>query len=33
MYLAETGERLPVLDGEGQILGDKILLNLVISIE
>jgi len=33
MYLAETGERLPVLDGEGQILGDKILLNLVISIK
>lgn len=33
MYLRETGGRLPVLDGEGQILGDKISLNTVISIE
>lgn len=33
MYVRETGGRLPVLDGEGQIIGDKILLNTVISIE
>jgi 4-amino-4-deoxy-L-arabinose transferase-like glycosyltransferase len=33
MYLAETGERLPVFDGEGQILGDKIVLGTVMSIE
>ena len=33
MYLRETGGRLPVLDGEGQIIGDKILLNTLISIE
>ena len=33
MYLAETGERLPVFDGEGQALGDKILLETMISVE
>lgn len=29
MYLLETGERLSVLDGEGQIVGDRVLLGPV----
>jgi hypothetical protein len=33
MYLAETGERLPVFNGEGQFSGDKIPLGTVMSVE
>ncbi len=33
MYLVETGERLPVFDGKGQILGDKISLGTVIPVK
>jgi len=29
LYVAETGQRLPVLDGMGQIIGDRILLSRV----
>ena len=29
MYRLETGERLPVLDGEGQVVGDRVLLGPV----
>jgi len=33
MYLKETGERLPVFDGKGQIVGDKIYLGTGMSIK
>ncbi|RLC68815.1 MAG: hypothetical protein DRI52_09475 [Chloroflexi bacterium] len=29
MYRLETGERLPILDGEGQVMGDRVLLGSV----
>ena len=29
LYVAETGQRLPVLDEAGQIIGDRILLSQV----
>lgn len=33
MYLVETGERLPVVNGEGQILADKISLGTEMSVK
>jgi hypothetical protein len=29
MYLAETGERLAIVDGNGNVVGDKVLLEKV----
>jgi hypothetical protein len=29
LYVAETGERLPVLNGAGGIIGDRLLLSAV----
>ncbi|MFZ5918325.1 MAG: hypothetical protein ACOYZ7_15390 [Chloroflexota bacterium] len=33
MYLAETGERLPVLDEAGQAIGDRVLLGRVLVVQ
>ncbi|MFQ6059592.1 MAG: hypothetical protein ACE5MB_12015, partial [Anaerolineae bacterium] len=33
MYQAATGQRLPVLDEEGQIVGDRILLSTAVVVQ